>query len=104
MIETKPDSKDRFNPGDLKWEAINQVTREIHKAVQWIGRVENAYHLQNSFAGPARVHWDSKEAYFYGSVIEKQSLRIGFKPKGFQWLLLDKEGAIIDTPVWFGDV
>ena len=65
MIETKPDTKDRINPGNLKWEFINEVTREIHKAVQWIGRVEKAYNLQNGYDGPPKMYWDSQEGYFY---------------------------------------
>ena len=97
MIETKPDTKDRIDPGNLKWEAINEATREIHKAVQWIGRVENAYNLQNSYDGSPKMHWDSQEGYFYGNTLEKKPIKIGFRPEEFQWLLLEKEGAVIDT-------
>jgi len=97
MIETKPDTKDRVNPGHLKWESINEVTREIHKAVQWICRVEKAYNLQNGYDGPLKMYWDSQEGYFYGNTIAKQSIRIGFKPEEFQWLLLEEEGAVIGT-------
>ena len=97
MIETKPETKESINPGNIEWEAINQATREIHKAVQWIGRIENAYNIGNSYDGPPRMHWDSQEAYFYGNGIPKKGIKIGFRPEEFRWLLLEKEGAIIDT-------
>jgi len=96
MIETKPETKESINPGNLKWEAINQTTREIHKAVQWIGRIENAYNLENSYDSPPKIYWDSQRAYFYGNAIKKQGIRIGFSPEEFRWLLLEEEGAVID--------
>jgi len=81
----------------IDWPEIRRATEQVHKAVQWIGRVENAYHIQNSYDSPLRIYWDSQEAYFYGNTIKKQAIRIGFRPEDFRWLLLDKEGAVIDT-------
>lgn len=97
MIETKPDIKSLLQTENLAWETINQATQEIHKAVQWIGRVENASLLKKYSDRTTKLHWHSRGKYFYGDIINEQAIRIGFKPEGFQWLLLEGGGVIIDT-------
>lgn len=76
---------------------IKQATEEIHKAVQWLVRVGNAYITSNTNNATNNIHWNDGQEYFYSLSFTDTALRLAFRPKDFTWLILNNTLAPVDS-------
>ncbi|MDZ7659025.1 hypothetical protein [Fodinibius sp.] len=88
---------------------INQATKEIHRAVQWIAQVAEAFVATCENDSHTTMAWNKKEEFFYGQTFSEYPLRLGFCPGDFSWLLMDDKlnnlsklsgSGISDETVW----
>jgi len=91
MLHAKFELQDRSQLQVHKdWGLVNKLTVNIHKAVQWIARVANAYESPVGNDKHGTIRWNSKQNYFYGHPFSALALRLAFRPVDFSWLIMDK--------------
>jgi hypothetical protein len=97
MLKAKFDLQDRSQLQIYKdRNLVNELTVNIHKAVQWIARVANAYELSVGNDKHGTIRWNSEQKYFYGRPFSELALRLAFRPTDFSWLIMDEHCNVLD--------
>lgn len=91
------DVKENIQLQSINGPKIKKATEQIHKAVQWIARVGNAYGDVKGNDRRINMDWNYREKYFYGYPFANHTLRLAFRPSNFTWQLLKDDFTVIDT-------